>query len=71
MQPKHLKIFSFPENSISGKYLFSGKYFTLNQTQPKNLRTYMPENKKEILKTKRNLYYGHININRINKIIIK
>ena len=25
---KHLKIFSFPENSISGKYLFSGKYFT-------------------------------------------
>ena len=25
---KHLKIFSFSENSISGKYLFSGKYFT-------------------------------------------
>ena len=25
---KHLKIFSFPKNSISGKYLFSGKYFT-------------------------------------------
>ena len=25
---KHLKIFSFPENSISGKYLFFGKYFT-------------------------------------------
>ena len=25
---KHLKIFSFLENSISRKYLFSGKYFT-------------------------------------------
>ena len=25
---KHWKIFSFPENSIFGKYLFSGKYFT-------------------------------------------
>ena len=25
---KHLKIFSFPENSISGKYLFFGKHFT-------------------------------------------
>ena len=25
---KHLKIFSFPKNSIFGKYLFSGKYFT-------------------------------------------
>ena len=25
---KHLKIFSFPKNSISEKYLFSGKYFT-------------------------------------------
>ena len=25
---KHLKIFSFPENSIFKKYLFSGKYFT-------------------------------------------
>ena len=25
---KHLKIFSFQVNSISGKYLFSGKYFT-------------------------------------------
>ena len=25
---KHLKIFSFPENSISRKYLFSRKYFT-------------------------------------------
>ena len=25
---KHLKIFSFPENSISEKYLLSGKYFT-------------------------------------------
>ena len=25
---KHLKIFFFSKNSISGKYLFSGKYFT-------------------------------------------
>ena len=26
--PKHMKTFSFPENSISGKYLFSGNAFT-------------------------------------------
>ena len=25
---KHMKIFSFPENSISGKYLFFGNAFT-------------------------------------------
>ena len=28
---KYLKIFSFPENSISRKYLFSRKYFTWNK----------------------------------------
>ena len=32
---KHLKIFSFPKNSISGKYSIFRKYFYTNQTQPK------------------------------------
>ena len=35
---KHQKIFSFPENSISEKYLFSGKYFTWTKH---NLNTYI------------------------------
>ena len=31
---KHLKIFSFPKNSISRKYLFSRKYFTWTKHSP-------------------------------------
>ena len=32
---KHMKTFSFPKNSISGKYSIFWKYFYTNQTQPK------------------------------------
>ena len=32
---KHMKTFSFPENSISGKWNIFRKYFYVNQTQPK------------------------------------
>ena len=40
---KHLKIFSFPENNISGKFLFSGKYFmgTKHRLSEENFRHYM------------------------------
>ena len=32
---KHMKTFSFPENSISEKWNIFRKYFYMNQTQPK------------------------------------
>ena len=54
---KYLKMFSFPENSISEKYLFSEKYFTWTKHNLRTTYTINNETKKEKEVTKFNWFY--------------